>query len=424
MKKTLVLVVLHLLAASLSIGCASTSTATVGVPDSPPLVVSASARYSETPTPTNTPLPASATPVPATPTVTSTPTPLPAAQTLSPTEEIPVADIRAYLDNLSAEGGFSGVVLVDKSGEIELLQAYGLADRELELPNQVDTKFNLGSLDKMFTAVAIMQLVEQGQVSLQETVGTALPDYPDRDIADNVTIHQLLTHTSGMGNYFDSPHYLDDHDQLRSLADYFALFEGEPLLFEPGSQFGYSNSGFIVLGLIVEAVSGMSYYDFVRENIFEPAGMPDTAAYELDAGTPNLAVGYTTRSWEGEDTGQISDNESMLPVRGGSAGGGYSTATDLLAFANALQGHRLLGEEQTGLVTGGKVEIAEGVEYGYGFFNRYVRGQRVMGHGGGFPGICSMLNIYPELDLTTVVLSNSDYGCVEVNDYLVGKLLP
>lgn len=331
--------------------------------------------------------------------------------------------IQSFLEDHAAAGEFSGSVLIARNRTPVLQEAYGLADRSLDLPNQVDTKFNLGSMDKMFTAVSIMQLVEQGEVTLQEKVGTYLPNYPNPEVADSVTIHQLLIHTSGLGNYFDSPLYLDRHDQIRSLADYLALFADEPLLFQPGAQFGYSNSGYIVLGLIIEAVSGQSYYDYVQEHIFEPSGMGNSACYELDAGTPNLAIGYTTLDRDGNDTGQVTDNASMLPMRGGSAGGCYSTAPDLLAFCNALLGEQLLSPESTALVLKGKIQIADTVQYAYGFFDRTVRGYRKVGHGGGFPGICSIVGMYPELDYTVIILSNSDADCLPVDEIVVGELL-
>ena len=350
------------------------------------------------------------------------------AQT-SPAEKTPlsiderVAEIRTVLEELAFAEEVCGSVLIAHEGVPILQAAYGMADRGLEIPNRVDTKFNLGSLDKMFTGVAIMQLVEQDLVSLEGTIGEYLPDYPNPDVADAVTIHQLLTHTGGLGNYFDSPQYIGAHDEIRSLDDYFVLFADEPLGFEPGSQNGYSNSAYIVLGLIIEAVSGVSYFDYVREHIFAPSGMTDTACYELDAGTPNLAIGYTTRDRDDNELDEAIDNTFILPMRGGSAGGGYSTAPDLLAFANALMGNRLLSAESTEVVTAGKASIREDVAYAYGFFDRIVQGYRAIGHGGGFPGICSMLNIYPELGYTIVILSNSDWGCVGASEAITEALL-
>jgi CubicO group peptidase (beta-lactamase class C family) len=348
---------------------------------------------------------------------------LPPGETQASAPPPEVVEIGEYVAELAADGQFSGVVLIAQAGELLLLEAYGQANRAAGFANQVDTKFNLGSLDKMFTAVAILQLVEQGKLSLDDKVGTYLPNYANSEVAKNVTLHELLMHTSGMGNYFDSPRYLELHDQIRSVADYLPLFVDTPLQFQPGAQFAYSNSGFIVLGLIIEAVTGQSYYDYVRENILEPSGMFNTGCYELDNQVPNLAIGYTYLNWDGTETDQIHDNLAMMPMRGGSAGGGFSTAPDLLNFGNALLSHRLLSPESTELLLAGKVELAEGVQYAYGFFDRQIGDYRVVGHGGGFPGICSLLNLYLDLGYTTVVLSNSDHDCLAVDEFTKEKLL-
>ena len=334
-----------------------------------------------------------------------------------------IGQIHDFLEEQTAAGEFSGAVLIASDGEPVLLAGYGLANRDLDQPNHIETKFNLGSMDKMFTAVAVMQLLEQDKLSLDEVVGTYLPDYPDTEIAQQVTIHQLLTHTSGLGNYFDNPLYDEINGDIRSLDDYLELFVDTPLMFQPGERFSYSNSGYIVLGLITEAISGQSYYDYVRDHIFAPAGMQDTASVELDASAPDLAVGYTALNEYGDDTGEMNTNTDILPMRGGSAGGGYSTAPDLLAFGNALLDSRILGPETTELMLEGKVELGENVLYGYGYLDRIVQGYRVVGHGGGFPGICSLLGIYPELEYTVVILSNSDYGCMVANDYIQGVIL-
>ncbi len=357
----------------------------------------------------------------------------PSATTLSPTANIPptlsdnfnnhIDQLQDFIDGLVNDDKFSGAVLVALNGKPVFQEAYGMANREKQIPNNLDTKFNLGSMDKMFTAVAIMQLVEQGKVSLQAKAGEYLPDYPNREVVDAVTIHQLLTHTSGMGDYFNHESYPDVHDKLRSIEDYLPLFVDTPLLFQPGLKFSYSNSGFIVLGLIIEAVSGESYYDYVRTHIFEPAGMKDTACYEVDAGTPNLAIGYTTYDHEWNDTGVITDNSWFIPMRGASAGGGYSTTPDLLAFANALMGYRLLTEESTALLLKGKVDREANVKYAYGFGDSMIAGHRMVGHSGGAEGICSFLNIYPELGYTFVVLSNTDSGCFLVQDYIENTIL-
>jgi D-alanyl-D-alanine carboxypeptidase len=345
------------------------------------------------------------------------------SEAIPPSLDERVSEFAAVADELGATGDFSGSVLVAWQGDCVFEAAYGMADRTRGIPNQIDTKFNLASMDKMFTAVAILQLVEEGLVALDDTVGVYLPEYPNRDVAHRVTIEELLTHTSGLGDYFESPTYLDVYDKIRSLDDYLALFADEPLLFPPGTDFQYSNSGFIVLGLIIEAVTGVSYYDYVRDHIFLPTGMLSTACYELDAGTPNLAIGYTTRDENGDEAGVLRDNSLMLPMRGGSAGGGFSTAPDLLAFANGLMENRLLTAESTQLALEAKVYYAANAGYGYGFFVRVVENHLMVGHGGSFPGICSMLSIYPDLDYTVIILSNSDHGCADMNEAVKAVLL-
>src|SRR5262249_10815599 len=148
-------------------------------------------------------------------------------------------------------------------------KAYGLADRDKKIPNDLNTRFRLGSMNKMFTSVAIAQLVQQGKMSYNDTVAKLLPDYPDKDIAAKIAVHQLLTHTSGLGDFF-GPEFREKKDTLHGLNDYLKLFAGKPLKFEPGKGWAYSNAGMIVAGLIVERVSGQNYYDYVREHIFKP----------------------------------------------------------------------------------------------------------------------------------------------------------
>lgn len=191
------------------------------------------------------------------------------------TESKVLKDIEAYLKTLAATDQFSGAVLIAKNGKPIFEQAYGLASKAFNVPNRVDTKFNLASINKMFTAVAIAQLVEQGKLSFDAPVIKYLPDYPNKAVAEKVTIHQLLTHTSGLGDYFNEK-FEAKKSRLRAVQDYFSLFVDDPLRFEPGTKWRYSNAGFIVLGAIIEKVSGQDYFDYVREHIFKPAGMNNT----------------------------------------------------------------------------------------------------------------------------------------------------
>ena len=328
------------------------------------------------------------------------------------------------MESLDSQARFSGAVLLAWDGEPIFEGAYGQANRALGIPNQVDTRFNLGSMDKMFTAIAILQLVERGQLALDDTVADLLPDYPNEQVALTVTVHQLLIHTAGLGDWSESPRFPDLHDQVRTVADYLPLFVDTPLEFDPGARFRYSNSGYIVLGLIIEQVTGQSYYDYVQENVFEPCGMANTAAYELDAGLPNLALGYTKMAVDGSELDEITDYQFAMPMRGGPSGGGFSTVEDLLRFRNSLLDHRLLSPESTELLLAGKVRLGEGTQYAYGFIDRIVGGQRVVGHSGGAPGVCDFMDIYLDSGYTLIILSNSDSDCLLALEAIEEALAP
>ena len=247
---------------------------------------------------------------------------------------------QASIDSLAKNGDFSGVVLVARNGVPQFERAYGMADREAGRPNDLETAFNLGSINKFFTGIAIRQLSAAGKLNLDSSLARAWPDYPNQDVANRVTIRQILEHRAGIqGNIFGAPPGKTRHDVL-TLADYFQLFKDDPLAFEPGSRQQYSNAGYVVLGLVVERLSGESYYDYVRRHIFTPAGMTRTASWRVDSLPPNTAIGYTS---DGRNT-------DLLPGRGSSAGGGYSTAHDLLRLLNALREHKVANAPEAGMV--------------------------------------------------------------------------
>ena len=244
------------------------------------------------------------------------------------------------VDSLARTGDFSGVVLVARGGAPQFERAYGMADREAGRPNDLETAFNLGSINKLFTAIAIRQLAARGKLDLDSSLARAWPDYPNLDVAKRVTIRQILEHRSGIqGNIFGAPAGKTRHDVL-TLDDYFQLFKDQPLAFEPGARQQYSNAGYLVLGLLVERLAGESYYDYVRSHIFVPAGMTRTASWKFDSLPANTAIGYTN---EGRNT-------DLLPGRGSSAGGGYSTAHDLMRLLNALREHKIDNAPEAGMV--------------------------------------------------------------------------
>jgi CubicO group peptidase (beta-lactamase class C family) len=329
-----------------------------------------------------------------------------------------VQDLRSSLNEVVAQDRFSGAVLLAKNGTILFEQAYGFADHAFNARNRLDTKFNLGSMGKMFTAVAILQLVEQNRLSLNDLLVKVVPDYPNAQIASRITIHQLMTHTSGLGDFFGKAFQDTPKDKFSTIAAHLPLFVDKPLLFEPGTKWSYSNAGFIVLGLVIEKVSGQSYYDYVREHIFKSAGMINTDNYFIDADIPNLALGYITAGAGATSSGPRRTNFYFLQ-RGASAGGGYSTVEDLLRFADALQSRKLLNKEYIDLAMTGKVAMGRaGVKYAYGLEEQFQNGVRIVGHGGGGPGINSNLDIYPSAGYVVAVMSNYDGGAQLINERL------
>lgn len=299
-----------------------------------------------------------------------------------------VAQLTAAVDKAVADDHFSGVVMLARDGTPLLSRAWGMADPAKGIANRPDTKFNLGSINKFFTHIAIGQLAAAGKLSVNDTVRKHLPDYPS-PVADRITIDQLLQHRSGLGDIF-GPKFMSSHASLRKLSDYLPLFADAPLEFEPGTSQRYSNAGFVVLGLIIEKVSGQSYYDYVRDHITKPAGMTDTASWAVDENVPNRAIGQTKRGPEGP-LPQRHTNAATLPARGSSAGGGYSTAPDLLRLSQAILADKLLPKQWTDWLFTGKLDAS---------------GHRNIGVAGGSPGVNAVLEIAPPY--TLVVLSNYD----------------
>ena len=310
-------------------------------------------------------------------------------------------------------GQFSGVVLIAKHQQILLCRAYGYADQTFHIPNDTGTRFNIASMNKMFTAVAIGQLVQAGKLHFTDTLAKILPDYPEPGIARRVTIAQLLDHTSGMGDYINEESYAHRR-KYNTLKSYLSLFAKDSLEFKPGSKWSYSNAGYIVLGLIVERLSGEDYFDYIRKHVYAPAGMNHTDSYETSQVVPDLATGYERPP--GFDPLRIQPrrmNWDDVGLKGTSAGGGYTTAGDLFRFSVALQDHKLLNKEITETMLDGKTETgrnAPGVTTydGYGFFDTRMGNMHIAGHGGGSPGVNTDLKMFRDGTYTIIVLSNYD----------------
>jgi CubicO group peptidase (beta-lactamase class C family) len=320
-------------------------------------------------------------------------------------------ELEAYVRRLAEADAFSGAVLLAKDGKILFEKAYGEASKDFNVPNRVDTKFNLGSMNKMFTAVAIAQLAERGKLSFEDSLAKFLPEFPSKEAAQKIKLKHLLTHTSGLGSYFNRKFMESSRARFRTVSDMMTLAEGETLAFEPGAKWAYSNTGMLVLGAVIERVTGQSYFDYVRENIYKPAGMTNTDAYELDLVTPNLAVGYQ-KEFNEDGTTRFRNNVFQHVIRGGPAGGGYSTVGDLLKFDAALRAGKLVGAEYVRQLLSAKPEL-NSPEYGYGF--GVDTKNRIVGHSGGFAGISSNLDMFLDSGYTAIVMSNYGGGSQPVS---------
>lgn len=305
------------------------------------------------------------------------------------------------IDSLVKADKFSGVVLVSQEGKPVYTRVEGYANAAFKDKNRLETKFNLGSNNKMFTAVAIAQLQEAGKLAFDDKVTKFLPEWKHPE----TTLHQLLTHTAGLGSYFNDK-FAAVKDHVEGPADILPFCDEV----ESPGKFAYSNCGFIVLGRVIEKVSGQSYDEYVKEHITGPAGMTDTRPYAKDEVVEDLAVGYTHQCKS--KAGPRCSNVIILPRKGSSAGGGFSTAPDMLAFANALLAGKLVSAKSLELLTTGKVDMPVrgplSVKYGYGFGDVSRGGLRSFGHEGGAPGILSSFSVYRDKKTVLIVFSNFD----------------
>jgi D-alanyl-D-alanine carboxypeptidase len=322
--------------------------------------------------------------------------------------------LRAFREKLETEdqaGRFSGAALVTKNDKILFRHAYGMANAAQNTAITPTTRFCIGSMGKMFTAVATLQLVQSGCIRLDAALSTYLPNYPNAGLAKKVTVEQLLTHTGGTGDIF-GPAY--DGRKNLSYAEFIELYGTRNLEFEPGLKWSYSNYGYILLGAIIEHVSGKNYNSYIEKHIFHLAGMLSTSQTNSAQGA--FAIPYS---------GSIATGLKPLPSSyvGTSAGGGYSTIDDFLAFARAIQTKRLLNAKHTELLTTGKVRTG-GDFYSLGLSVRNRNGEPCYGHGGSASGVSGDLEIYPRSEYITVVLCNRGYPLAHNASDYIGYRLP
>jgi CubicO group peptidase (beta-lactamase class C family) len=320
------------------------------------------------------------------------------------TEKQLLQDVKAMMQRLTKADVFSGTLLIAKEDKVLMTFVSGEASKRFHVPNKIDTKLNLGSMNKMFTATSIMQLVEKELLALDDPISKYVDEsWLPEEITSKITVHHLLTHTSGLGSYFNETYMKGSRALFRNVEDFKPLVQGEKPAFEPGERFRYSNTGMLLLGVVIESVTGQSYFDYIRENIYEPAGMKNSDSYEMDYPVENLAIGYSPdRSspygWQ--------NNLYKHVIKGGPAGGGFSTVNDLHGFALALLSGKLVSKESLNKLW----TDYSGENYGYGFTVAEGPYGKVVGHSGGFDGINGNLSIFLDRGYIVAVLSNYDRG--------------
>ena len=314
-------------------------------------------------------------------------------------------EMDAYLQAHHELGRFLGSVIVVRDGETVFAKGYGMASLEHQVTNSPQTKFRIGSVTKQFTAAAILQLQDRGQLDVQESVATYLPEYPN---GDRITLHHLLTHTAGIPNLTSFPDYVEWMRLPTTLEGQIARFQDMPLEFEPGAQYRYSNSGYILLTQIIETVSDQSYDQYLKDHLFQPLGMENTG-YELPLAVINgLASGY---QFTGESYQQAEYINMAVPQ---GAGGLYSTVADLARWHQFLfdaekRDEAVLSDEAIAAMTFPHVVMDEDtpdLSSGYGFVISDRGENRYIAHGGGINGFVTNLGSIPNLGITIAVLSN------------------
>ena len=345
------------------------------------------------------------TPSTVSPTSQSSATSAPTAQTAS----VPVSEIDTYLNILNFIGSFNGSVLIARNGEVFLSKGYGFADREQKIPNTSQTKFRIGSITKQFTATAIVILEAQGKLDVQDHICRYLSECPEA--WETITIHQLLTHTSGIPNFTSFTDYTRTSATPSPPEETINRFKDKPLDFLPGESWSYSNSGYVLLGQIIERVSGQVYEDFLQEHIFTPLQMTDTG---YDHNRDDLAVGYKGIFSKADFV------DMSIPY---AAGGLYSTVEDLYKWDQALYTHQLLQQDYLDQIFTAYATIPNlnGMAYGYGWIIGLEEGRQIITHGGGIDGFVTKIARYPQDKTTIIMLSNQQNTPIGIIHPVVAK---
>jgi CubicO group peptidase (beta-lactamase class C family) len=303
-----------------------------------------------------------------------------------------------YLSALTSAQRFSGAVLVARDGQIVLSRGYGMANYEWDVPNTPSTKFRLGSITKQFTSMAIMQLGEKGLLSVDDSITRHLADYPKT--GDRITIHHLLTHSSGIPSYTGVPEYQKNMRVAFSPAQMIDGFKDKPLEFAPGEKFKYDNSGYFLLGAIIEKVSGQPYDQYLQTHIFDPLGMKDSGYDRPQTLLKQRAAGY---EWSASGLRNTEYLDMGQPFAAGSL---YSTVEDLYSWDQALYTEKLVKRATLDQIFTPRIESAPGVQYAYGWSVSTVHERKMIGHGGGINGFSTFIARFPDERAVVIVLRN------------------
>ncbi|ADU29006.1 serine hydrolase domain-containing protein [Evansella cellulosilytica] len=335
-------------------------------------------------------------------------------------------DIYELVTSLHDNYELSGVVFAKEKYNVMHEAGYGFSNRADELNNNVNTRFNIGNGGKIFTSIAISQLVEKGYFTFHSLLKDCL-HYTFPHFDENITIHQLLTHTSGIPDYYDKD-TLGDYEELwkdkptyafQQLKDFLPLFENGEMMHQPGERFYYNNAGYILLGLIIEEKTGIPFAQYVEENILDKCDMNDSGYFSMDQLPANTAIGYI----DDEEKDSWRTNYFSLPIRGGADGGAYVTAPDMVKFWECLFKNKLLSREYTKKILEPYIKITSKEHYGYGLritkmyntvFKYHIKGYA--------PGVSFQASYYPKFHLKLIVTSNQKIGALDVTNAIEDNL--
>nr|WP_239558664.1 serine hydrolase [Peribacillus deserti] len=329
------------------------------------------------------------------------------------------------ITRIQDENDFSGSVYVKEGEKVLADISFGFANRSEQIKNQNNTRYGIASGSKLFTAISICQLVEQGKISFHSPLKNCLDmNFPYFD--NSVTIHQLLTHTSGIPDYFDED-IMDDFEELwiqnpmyhiRQLKDFLPLFQNESMKSPAGRGFHYNNAGYILLGLVIEQVSGLAFSEYVKKYIFEKVSM-DSGYFEMDSLPERTALGYVDHA-----DGKWKTNVYSLPAKGGSDGGAYVTAKDMVRLWEALMNDQLLNKEITNQLLTPHTRVDDTTSYGYGLWMKTEKNSvskyLLMGYD---PGVNFRAVFYPNTSLKIIVCSNNSGGAFDIISGIEDELI-